>query len=265
MTRMTAGRALRATYTAMVASLALAASGAVRAGAQSGSVLHGRVAGADPGRPLRDAEVRFDSLKLRARTDSTGSFQLVGIPAGRHAVEVRHPGYALLDTVLTFTGRDTLTTSFLLDDAADTVDATAVKMAQFERRRERGLGWFITRDDIDDGYDRELSEVLRRRIPGIALNRNRSNGVAVASARGFGSMTQQSAGDGFPPACYVQVYVDGVRIFGAGEGQNPVDINDWRPSDIEGIEFYPGMQQTPAEFSGRGASCGTLALWLRVL
>lgn len=232
--------------------------------AQGATVLEGRVAGITPKKHLKDATVAIDSLKLRARTDSAGAFRLAAIPAGTHAVRVQHEGYALLDTTLTFSGRDTLAASFVLDDAADTLDPGAAKMADFERRRARGLGWFLTRDDLAGAYDRQLSEVLRRRIPGIILNRNsRGIGVAIASSRGPGTVSQQSGGDGYPPACYVQVFVDGVRVFAAGGDEPPVSIDEWRTSDIEGIEFYAAMQQTPPEYAGFGAICGTLALWLR--
>lgn len=249
---------------ALLFALALSAGLASRAAAQRQSVLLGHVIAADDAKRLHGALVTLDSLKLHARTDSTGAFVLAFIPAGTHAVRVRRDGYALLDTALTFSGSDTLTTSFALDAASDTLDPGATKMVDFERRRAKGLGWFLTREDLAGSYDRELSEVLRRRIPGIALNRNRGNGVAVASARGLGSLLQQSSGDGYPPACYVQVYVDAVRVFAAGEREPPPDINEWRTSDIEGIEYYAGLQDTPPEFAGFGAVCGTLAIWLRV-
>lgn len=264
MTRRPDFPAARSASAALLLGMALVAGAGPTAGAQRESVLEGRVAGIKPEKHLKGAEIAIDSLKLKTRTDSLGAFHLAAIPAGTHAIRVQHEGYALFDTTLTFTGRDTLKASFLLDDAADTLDPGAAKMADFERRRARGLGWFLTRSDLEGAYDRELSEVLRRRIPGLALNRNsRGSGVAVASTRGSGSAMQQSSGDGYPPACYVQVYVDGVRVFAAGEGQPPVSINEWRTSDIEGVEYYPAMQQTPPEFAGFGAICGTLALWLR--
>lgn len=249
---------------ATLLALALVASGASTAAAQRQSMLLGHVIAVDGAKPLHGAVVTMDSLRLRARTDSTGAFLLAPIPAGLHAIHVQRDGYALLDTALTFSGRDTVTTSFALDAAADTLDPTEAKMVDFERRRAKGLGWFITRDALAGHYDRELSEVLRRRIPGIALNRNRNGGAAVASTRGVGSPMQQSSGDGYPPACYVQLYVDGVRVFAPGTNEPPPDINEWRTTDVEGVEYYSGIQDTPPEYAGFGAVCGTLALWLRV-
>lgn len=235
------------------------------AAARGQSVFRGTVAGIKAEKLLRGARVDIDSLNLHVRTDAHGAFVLPGIPAGTHAVSVRHDGFAILDTALAFSGQDTVAARFILASAMDTLDPVELKMADFEKRRARGMGWFLVRADLDRMYDRTVSEVLSRRIPGIQLIRNsRGNGVAVASGRGIGSERELTSGDGFPPACYAQLWVDGARVFSTGQGRTPVDINEWRVSDIEGIEYYPAMQQTPPEYVGVGALCGTIGIWLRV-
>ncbi len=247
----------------VAAVLAICAITPARASTQS--VLRGTVTGIRSENRLRDAHVAIDSLKLHARSDSSGAFTLGGVPAGTHVVTVRHDGFAILDTVLTFSGGDTLAAQFVLASAMDTVDATQLKMADFERRRRQSSGWFITQADMGDLYDRQLSEVLARKIPGIRLVRSaRGDGVAIASGRGPGSLAEMSSGDGFSPACYAQLFVDGMRVFATGAGQAPVSINEWRTSDIAGVEYYPPLQPTPPQYAGTGALCGTIGLWLRV-
>jgi hypothetical protein len=235
------------------------------AAAQSHSVLMGTVAGVDSTRFLPGAEVVIAKLRRHVRTDSAGVFRMERIPAGTHAIQVRQKGYALLDTTLSFTGRDTLASEFVLADASDTVDATSMKMLEFERHRAKSMGWFITREQLENEYDRPLSEVLAHRIPGLrAIPNQRGSGAAMASGRGPGAQSQVSSGDGYSPACYTQLFVDGTRVFAAGSGMYPVSIDEWRTSDIEGIEYYPAVQQTPPEYAGMGSLCGTLSLWLRV-
>ncbi len=250
----------------VAAGVAIAAASAIATAPMAAqSMLRGMVMGIRSENRLSNAHVAIDSLKLHAKTDSSGAFTLGGVPAGAHLVTVRRDGFAILDTTLTFSGSDTLAAQFILASASDTLDPTQLKMADFERRRARSSGWFLTRADLTDLYDRQLSEVLSRRIPGIRLVRNaRGDGVAVASGRGPASQSELSSGDGFAPACYAQVFVDGIRVFATGAGGPPVSINEWRTSDIEGIEFYPPLQQTPPEYVGTGALCGTIALWLRV-
>lgn len=237
------------------------------------SVLAGRVVSDVTTRALAEAEVTIAALKRVAHTDSAGLFAFDGLPAGSHEILVRHVGFDALSVTITFTGTDTLARLFVLNKLASIVSAGTVhdsadksldKFLDFRRRRARGVGQFLIHDQYVDYYDRPLSDVLRR-FPGILLQRNdRNPGLAAASRRGVPSTLSLSAGDGYPPQCYMQLYVDGVRVFAAGHGQNPVNINDWRTDDVEAIEYYSGPDQTPPEFGGGGAICGTLALWLRV-
>jgi hypothetical protein len=265
----TAPRALpRRAAPALVAVLLLAAP---PAGAQQhGSVLIAKVADGDT-HILPGAEVSVRGLARVVRTDSTGVFALDGIPAGEQVVLVRHPGFEPLSVTLAFSGADTLYRLFLLDHTtmpvtatADSADITADKFRDFRRRRARGLGLFMVHDDYANLYDRPLCDVLRR-LPGIVFQRNqRSPGVAVASARGVTSIYARDGSDGFAPACYLQIFVDGIRVFAPNNGQNPVDINSWRTDDIEAIEYFPSPDRTPPELGGTGSVCGTLSLWLRI-
>lgn len=261
-------------FTPLVLVAAVAVATAAPAQAQPrASVLTGRVVADVTTRALADAEVSIASLKRVARTDSSGLFAMDGLPAGSHAIVVRHVGFEPLEVTIEFTGADTLARMFVLDKLTrvvsagtphDSSDKSLDKYLDFRRRRARGLGQFLVREDIGEPYDRPLSDVLRR-FPGMILQRSARNpGVAVASRRGVPSQGSLSAGDGFPPMCYMQVYIDGVRIFAAGHGQVPVNINDWRTDDIEAIEFYSSPDQTPPELGGAGAICGTIGLWLRL-
>ena len=258
----------RAAPALLAASLAVAPTVGAQ---QRGSVLAGKVVADVSTRVLADAEVSVRGLSRAVRTDSTGLFAIDGIPAGNQVVLVRHPGYEPLTVTIAFSGADTLARLFVLDHvtmpttaSADSVDITADKYRDFRRRRARGLGLFMVHDDFANLYDRPLSDVLRR-LPGIVFQRNqRSPGVAVASARGVTSVFARDGSDGFAPACYLQLFVDGIRVFAPNNGQNPVDINSWRTDDIEAIEYFPSPDRTPPELGGTGSVCGTVSLWLRI-
>lgn len=238
---------------------------------QRASVLAGKVVADGSTRTLAGAEVSVRGIARVVRSDSSGLFAIDGIPAGEQTIAIRHPGYEPLSVTIAFTGADTLARLFVLNQATmpltasdDSVDITADKYRDFRRRRARGLGLFLVHDDFANLYDRPLSDVLRR-LPGIVFQRNQRNpGVAVASARGVTSVFARDGSDGFAPACYLQLYVDGIRVFAPNNGQNPVDINSWRTDDIEAIEYFPSPDRTPPELGGTGSACGTLSLWLRI-
>jgi hypothetical protein len=83
-----------------VRALALALVVAIPAGAQQGPdssrVLFGLIVDSVHGGPLRGATVRVGETGVTATTDSAGRYRLIGIPTGRHRVELLHP---LLDTL----------------------------------------------------------------------------------------------------------------------------------------------------------------------
>lgn len=57
----------------------------------SGAVVFGRVYDSLRSRPLAGATVRVTGADRAATTDSSGSFSIGGLPAGRRRIEVRHP------------------------------------------------------------------------------------------------------------------------------------------------------------------------------
>lgn len=242
--------------------------------AQGRSMLAGKVAAEASGRELEGVEVQIALLGVSARTDSQGLFLLDGLPAGEHTIYLRALGFEPLSAVLAFSGRDTLARMFVLQPTPDATAATgpseadlvltASKLRDFSRRRAKGPGRFLTRDEIAPIQDHALSEVLRRYVPGIQLYASgRGGGIAVAGGRGVFSGALKASGKGFPSACYVQVYVDGTRVFASTTGDPPMDINVFRSSDIEAIEYFAAPTQTPPEFNGPASGCGTLSLWMR--
>lgn len=146
--------------------------------------------------------------------------------------------------------------------AAITVTAEApvyrpMALQDFDRRRERGWGSHMTREQIEATNPLYFTDAVRmmptvRVVPmpredGPLSPRNRHYTVRINSAMGL---------------CEPILYWDGVRM-------GPIDnVDEGGPdtfifaSDLEGIEVYRAAV-VPAEFGGSDAMCGVVAVWSR--
>lgn len=241
-------------------------------GAQS--ILRGAVVGDEgKGVPILNAEVAIPQLGLTTRSDTLGKFEIRDIARGTYRVNVRHIGHSPAVAEVTFTGRDTVEMTAILEVRAtmlDTVDVSARirgKFLEFHDRRGNSTGSFLTRAQLVRDRDRPLAEVLTR-LPGMRVVRMGGGLAAVATARGE-IRRGASGGDamdrrrGAAPACYAQVILDNVPIFEPKPGASLFNINSVPVDTIEGIEFYSNSARTPARYS-RYAGCGTLVIWTRI-
>ncbi len=118
----------------------------------------------------------------------------------------------------------------------------------FYRRRSKGYGMFITREDIEARHTNTLSDVLRD-LPGIRVVR------AGTARQGIRFDLSNSK----PIDCPPQYWIDGRRVTNA-------EIDDFPATDVEGIELYSGPASTPLEFAQTSSryTCGTIVIWSRV-
>lgn len=207
-------------------------------------------------------------------TDSWGDrmARLVTGEEGEFTADVRHRAAARLEvgatsyeTVVTplvpFRGDDLIVVEVTLDPetvalAPVEVVATAKRLERsplfegFDHRRERGLGSFVTREEIEEREPPQVSDLLRE-LAGIRV----SGGGA-----GHRQMITMERSQGRP--CPVQIYLDGVLM--TREPQVDVSVDDLAvPGDLEGMEVYRGLATVPAEFLNPSARCGVVALWTR--
>jgi hypothetical protein len=95
------------------------------------------------------------------------------------------------------------------------------------------------------------------------------SGTYLSSSRGTGSIDRRMriraivSDPRSPTACWVQIYMDGTRLYAPNGSTDAVDINEFLTRNLEAIEFYSGAN-TPPEFGSSWASCGTLVLWTRL-
>lgn len=224
---------------------------------QGRAVLSGRVLDA-AGLPIDNAEIAVVDRKVR--TNAQGDFKLDKIPAGTHEIRVRHVAYAPQTIPATFSGGDTsvhritLTRVVALDSVVVTERRSPIP--EFDERRARGGGHFITRAELEKWPGRKMADVLRG-VPGLRIRTDpRKPGQAFAiNSRGVITMR------GANPTCYVLTLIDDVAVFSGDT--TPFNINSLSAPEIEGIEYYPGGASMPAKYNRTGSACGVLLIWTR--
>lgn len=252
---------------------------APRLTAQQASLI-GTVLDESPEKPIADAEVSIDALKLSARTDVAGNFTISAIPPGSYRVSIRAVGRVQLNETVIFGANDRIERDFLLKRASNTLatvdvkadasrDVETMRLADFEERRKFGIGRFLTQDFLEKQEGRQLADVLGGKIPGLRGYSMGGSQRAMASSRGINSFELKLSGDptdrarGATIQCYVQVIVDRQLRYRGTKGEALFDVNTIEPATIAGIEYYT-VAQTPSQFGGTGGACGTLVIWTRM-
>ena len=211
------------------------------------------------GAPVGSADVAIASERVLTRTDSAGVFRITGLPAREIELSVRRLGYEPQSMNLTPTAGLNDTVRVVMQMRPEMLPGMTVSerdmhrriaIEEFYRRRVRGQGSYVTREDIETRHAMRLSDALAG-VPGLSLSRQSVHGgMAIRFLNS--SVVRRD--------CVPEYWLDGVRA------QN-VSIDDFPPSDIEGIELYRGASTTPAQFwqgNSQTAFCGTIVVWSRV-
>jgi hypothetical protein len=217
-------------------------------------VLHGVVHDSSGARLAR-VEIVVLGASAATVSDDSGSYRLSGLPAGTFRVRFRHLAYAPETTTVALAAGETrelpiALTRFAAAELESVVIADRLrgKMAPFNTRRARGVGTFITRDQIEARQSSSVSELLRY-IPGVGVQQRMAGEPQPVQMRRSAATTAQGN-------CGVRIYVDGHRY----ENGN---VDDFHPSAVEGIEVYRSASEVPAEFRTADAACGVISIWTR--
>jgi Carboxypeptidase regulatory-like domain len=289
------------TATFLVAAATSLAPGGRAAGAQG--VLTGRVT-SDSGVVLSYAGVRIPELDRFTQADSNGVYRFDNLRVGAFAVIAEAPGFRARREQVAMAAGVTVTKDFTLVRGAHVLAAIDVrakapprvspKMVDFERRRQRGLGKYVTRVDLDRYPGRQLEEVLRSTAVATQFIKAPSGQTWLISSRqstaNMGMLASRNADYVRDKQCHVQVVLDGAVISSstalraprihAGDntggrggvsdsrtqvqgGDDAVDLNLFISDQLEGVEFYPDATTTPMQYRTGAAVCGTLILWTR--
>ena len=231
------------------------------------------------GRAIAGAEVRIDALGLSTRTGQRGGFELA-TPAGPHSVTVRAIGYQATTMLLRVIDGKATDVEIELRPVPQVLDSVVTvgegppavrgKMSAVEERRLLNVGKHVTRAQLAERENSLLSDVLR--MTGIPLIRRPDvcgGGWSAATSRGSGSMRTTDKNRcnisprRMPEACYMTVYVDGMRVWVDNGNAPPLDIDFMNPRELEAVEVYRGAGEAPAQYMGLDNSCGVILLWTR--
>ena len=237
-------------------SLLLFCLSALEARAQaSGTLLRVTVGDAATGVLLPNVHVLVRGTPLGGRTDMLGEVSIAGVPEGVHTIEARLLGYGALSTPARVSGRDTLRVTLLLLSNTQTLKPVTVRdsvsrfLAEFDNRRRKGGGHYITEADLRASAGRTLRDVVMAKLPGVRID---ASGV-VLSTRGPNNSRNKGG-------CPVAVWYNGVR------GAVPIDFRSGPGADLVasnllgGVEYYaPG--NVPVQYRDGASSCGVMLLW----
>jgi outer membrane receptor protein involved in Fe transport len=191
----------------------------------------------------------------RATTNDSGSYHIPAVGVGSQKLFARRVGFAPETVSVVVLAGDVMHADFIMTAAVQALPGEAVvadptrgKMGPFNRRKARGVGAFVTRDDIEKRQPGTMSELLRY-LPGVAVTQKMAGEPQPVHM-------QRSVHSSLQSTCVVQLYVDG-HPYPHG------NVDDFAPTLIEGVEVYRSASEIPADFRTRDATCGLIALWTR--
>lgn len=214
--------------------------------------------------PLPGADIIHLGLGKVVESDSLGRYAFPALQSGIIRLLVRRRGFPSTIVNLALAPGEWMTRDIQLDSsgagraAAQNLPSVAVRAPKavsprylaFERRRETGLGQYVTREQIEKAGFANLQDAMRG-LRGVNLDCGGASASDV-SGSSLGCSIRMARS---PMRCNPQYIVD-----------ERVD-DDFGPStpirDIEGIEVYTGPSDVPGEFAGVGAGCGVIVIWTK--
>jgi hypothetical protein len=247
------GRGLRPAGAAalLLAALALAPGSAQaqtpRRGAGS---LAGRILNQLTREPVGGARIQLVGTRVAIFSDSAGRFGMDRLPSGEVSLEVRAIGYRMGRWQVTLPVGTTVDRVFEMEPLTVGLDTVTVETTPntnwrnetgFDLRRRRGIGYFITRADIDNRQAAILNDLLII-VPGLY------------SSCGGGVCRVQMMASG--RNCSPEWFLDGHPATNATGPDFPVQT-------IRGVEVYRSLFEVPPEFQRSNLRCGVIAIWTR--
>lgn len=226
------------------------------ASAQRRAVSTGSIAGVvrdEAGEPIINVEVVAIKHAIAARTDSLGKFFLAALPAGALDLTFRRLAFEPAVVTIDLPADDTTEIQVKLTVSAQRLTGVLVNdrapkrrvLQGFETRRSEGIGYFVTRAQIEKRHPVLLSDMLRM-IPGTILTAGETGRMTLRFSRSARN-------------CPPQYYVDGIMATG-------YSIDDMSPGDVEGVELFAGAAGLPPEFNRMRSTsnCGSVLIWTRI-
>lgn len=235
--------------------------------------LSGTVVDSATGRGIRGAHVRIEKLNAGVNADGSGRFSVPDVLPGVYEASVIDAHGNTHRQRFTFTETETpvvLRVTPPKEGIAWRMDTVSISapfvdqpgnIPEFEARRARGVGRFITTDELRQQDERALAEVLRTKFPDLAFRFNERAEVFVYNRR---QQPPKALLGTAGTLCYVQLIMDGVVTYAMGGAEpDPPDVSNLLTRNFDAVEYYASVAATPPEYRSAGATCGTLILWSR--
>lgn len=189
------------------------------------------------------------------RTDARGAFELFTPEHDTVSIAFRHVGYMPVDALLSARNKQWDTVLVQLDPTGQQLSTLKVTespnrrangLRSFDERKSRGIGTFITREDIVERGSSRLSDLLRTKR-GVNVIRGKVRFVANTAGSRAAS-------------CQPDIWLDGTRSRG-------MEVDELPPNTVEAMELYPYFSTVPVEFQALGSNttpCGTIVIWTRI-
>jgi len=212
----------------------------------------GRVVSSADGNPVAGARIVLSNPRRSVTTDSVGRFEFAGLRTGTYQVEATLIGFGPLTAVVQVSDGERKNIEFRTDSIGQLLPTIFVEgeeqpelikvLTTFERRMSRGLGRFITRENILQRNPIRIMDMLRF-LPGVR-----------SDCRGFVCQLRLNHDPrNCPPAIFIDDQQTSILV-----------LDNTPPNDIQGIEIYRGPSETPPELNNEAARCGgAIALWTR--
>jgi len=200
--------------------------------------------------PIPGARVQLVGTRVAAFTDSAGRFGMQGLPNGEVSFEARALGYRQRRWQVVLPVGTTVDRVFEMepvDLALDTVRVAAPEerdwraASAFERRRQRGIGYFVTEEMIRERQPNTVTDLLQI-VPG----------VTTACRGGTCDVLMMASGQ----HCRPEWFLDGYPASNATGWDFPART-------IGSIEIYRSIFEVPPEFQRSNLRCGVIAIWSR--
>jgi len=201
------------------------------------------------GVPIASAEVTV--MGRIVFSDSLGRFFVLHTLTDSIRMSVRRMGYESSSFTISADDAEKNTVDVVLRRLAATLAAVTVREMElrsttglrgYDERRQRGVGVFVTRQDIEKRDTRSLIDILRAQRGVIVSGRPRSLRFATYQRRN----------------CTPEIWLDGQRTPG-------LELESVSANEVEGVELYQSVATTPPEFHRGGANveCGTVVIWTK--
>lgn len=240
-------------------------------------LLTGRIADAETGDGLGSVAIELNDATI-AITDTSGMFRsVVQADSVGNRLVLRRIGYEVqqfffdvpegkqdLDLEIQLTSDPIRLSDIAVTETGSTIASR--RLADFQRRREQGLGHFFTGAEIEKMQPVVVSDVVRR-VPGVTVV-----AASTPSDMGMGprdvllgleppgtytKIQFQARGNPQRNQCQPEVYVDEVRL------ANPnIDVLT-RPERLAGMEVYTNTSDIPPEYATLGSPCGVIVMWTK--